>query len=258
MTKENEKTDLFSLYEFPLNEKTRRFLKLEHLFKQLENSISQIDQSHIFIAFKYMFEIMDLFDSADCKSDLIKELGTVSGQYHALNENPAIDAAKLTKFLQQVDSLHQWLINYKGKFGESLRSDPLIDVIRYRAGISGGINQFECPEFFLFINQDELKIKAAFSKWLSSIEPIFQSIGIILKLLRDNDNWKDAEAPMGNYIIETTNKNYQLLQIKLPKNNLLPVISYGKHRSNINFMNYNISFKKSPCLSRVTFHYCIT
>ena len=62
------------LYEHPLHERIRTFLRLEHLFLRLHQLVTRVDALDHHFALATMFEIMDVAARADLKSDLLKDL----------------------------------------------------------------------------------------------------------------------------------------------------------------------------------------
>ena len=62
------------LYEHPLNERIRNYLKLEQLFKQVDSCVpADIFINHQ-IFFNALFAIIDTLERSDIRGDLIKDL----------------------------------------------------------------------------------------------------------------------------------------------------------------------------------------
>ena len=62
------------LYEHPLNAKVRIYLRLEHLFNQLETpeNLTEPSQWHTF--FKTLFDLVEILEQVHVRGDLIKDL----------------------------------------------------------------------------------------------------------------------------------------------------------------------------------------
>ncbi len=243
------------LFEYPLKENIRRFLRLESLFKSFKsNTLSLNAENHIH-ALKYLFEILEMLEAGDSRSELIKELARYIEYFKKLKENPNVEVSKLDNFLKQLTQLHQWTLNHEGKFGDILRKNPFIISVKQRTSIPGGNCQFDCPDLFLFLNQSHNIRQEKLNLWLNDIKGVETSIDVILRLVRDKTNWSKQSAPLGNFMLELKGTEKQLLRIKLDKHlsNIFPEFSCGKHRSNIHFMCFNEQHKKSPLSQPINF-----
>ncbi len=242
------------LFEYPLKEQIRSFLRLESLFNQFQRNVLAVHQDNHYHALNLFFDILEILERGDTRSELIKELARLSAQFEQLRNLSEVDSNKLENFLKQIKQLHQWVLKYEGKFGDKLRKDPFIDSVRHRTSIPGGACQFDSPELFLFLNLNTKERQKQMHDWLEEIKGVKTSIDVILKIMRDNGTWKNQTAPMGSYMLDTTEVTYQLLRIKLPQNSqTFPEISCGKHRSNIQFMRFNDQYKKIPFQKPVNF-----
>jgi cell division protein ZapD len=78
------------LYEYPLHERIRTYLRLEHLFVRLHQLATRIDDLDHHFALVTLFEIMEVAARADLKSDLLKDLDRQRHTLDAYRGNPAI------------------------------------------------------------------------------------------------------------------------------------------------------------------------
>ena len=63
-----------AIYEFPLNEKVRTYLRLEQLFQQL-NQVKHATESWQYIHFlSSLFTLLDLLERLDLRTDVLKDL----------------------------------------------------------------------------------------------------------------------------------------------------------------------------------------
>ena len=252
------------LFEYPLKENIRRFLRLESLFKSYQkNTLSPNAENHLH-ALKYLFEILDMLEAGDSRSELIKELARYIEYFKKLTANPNVEISKLDSFIKQLTQLHLWTVNYEGKFGDKLRKDNFISSIKQRSSIPGGNCQFDCPDLFLFLNQSHHYRQEKLNQFIADIKGVETSIDVILRLIRDRSNWSKQSAPLGSFMLELDGDskgveskiaNNQLLRIKLNRDssNIFPEFSCGKHRSNIHFMQFNEQHKKTPLNQPIEF-----
>ncbi|TQV82768.1 cell division protein ZapD [Aliikangiella coralliicola] len=242
------------LFEYPLKENIRGFLRLESLFTQFERNRLAVHSDNHLHALKLFFEILEILERGDTRSELIKELTRLSTMFETLRKSPEVDVAKLDNFLKQVTQLYQWVIKYQGKFGDKLRKEPFIETVKHRASIPGGTCTFDCPDLFLFLSQPHDIRQNQLNGWLEDIRGVKTSIEVILRIMRDSGHWHSKVAPLGSFLIETNEQPVQLLRLKLDQSdNLFPEFSCGKHRSNIHFMRFNQQHRKVPVQKEIGF-----
>lgn len=228
------------IFEYPLKEQLRSFLRLESLFNQCErNRLAQHPDNHQHLL-KMLFEILEMVGRGDTRAELTKELSRLSAAYTLLKNNHAVDQHKLDNFLKQINQLNQWLVNYHGKLGDNLRKNQLLETIHQRICIIGGSWSIDCPELFLFLNQDVKTRQTALAGWLNDLAGVKTSIEVVLRLIRESGHWQSQIAPLGSFMVEDNDQHFQLLRVRLDRSlNLFPEFSGGKHRSNIQFMRFS-------------------
>jgi len=242
------------LFEYPLHENIRSYLRLESLFKLFHRNLKSSNKDNHFHALKILLELLEILARGDIRAVLIKELSRLMHYFQALSANPDVDSSKLSNFLQQVKQLHQWTHNYQGKFGESIRNHPFIASVKHRSSVPGGSCSFDCPDLHLFLNRSAELRKTELSHWISDIKGIETSVNVILRLIRDSGQWCPEEAPLGSFMLETSDQSLKLIRIKgVDKEDTFPEFSCGKHRSSIHFMTFNKQHKKSPLNAAIKF-----
>ena len=252
MSKSNDNPTI--QFEYPAKEYIRGFLRLENLFNQFTaNSAATSSEAHRH-ALKIFFEILEILERGDTRSELTKELARLIDYFSQLSLRPDVDPNKLKNFLSQVQQLYQWVVNYKGKFGERLRRNPFIESVKNRSSIPGGTSPFDCPDLYLFLESDNENRQTKLENWLEDIKGVKTSIEVILRILRETGNWESCKAPMGSYMIDSTEPPVLLLRVRLPTNTqIFPEFSCGKHRSSIHFMTFGENHRKTPLQEPVEF-----
>ena len=61
-------------YEFPLNERTRKLLRLEQLFNKTQTALLSSNKYNEYIIFERIFELMQTASRTDLKVELIQEV----------------------------------------------------------------------------------------------------------------------------------------------------------------------------------------
>lgn len=244
----------YLLFEYPLKEHVRSFLRLEFLFKRYYRSVSDQRNDGHYLAIQTLLEILDILDRGDTRAELTKELARLSQSFSNFRKNPEVDQNKLDSFLKQIKQLYQWVLNHQGKLGDLLRQDPLLESIKGRFNIPGNGCFFDTANLFLFLNQSLKKKRQQLNHWIEPIKGVKTSIEVVLKIMRDSGEWQTQTAPMGSFLIESPEQPLQLLRVQTKKaENIFPEFSCGKHRSIIHFMQLNDNYKKVPQQKEIVF-----
>ncbi|AOE50447.1 cell division protein ZapD [Kangiella sediminilitoris] len=246
------------LYEHPLSEQVRTYLRLERLFSiQLHLREQDSKICHV-TALRNLWEILDCLDRGDIKGELIKELEAQRIHFQQLKESPYIDSLKLQRFLEQLEQLLIWLGSYQGKFGFNLRTDRFIEMLKNRIRMPGGTCSFDLPELHLFLNKPFDYRQNKFIEWFAHLEGLAQCIKILLRLFRENSEFETVNCHQGVYQSHLSDKhNPQLIRIRLPIDaKYYPEVSGSKHYFSIRFMEPNEAEVK-PVTSDFSFELAI-
>ena len=88
-----------SIYEQPLSERIRTFLRLEHLFAKAENALANIDPWSSRATLEAIIDIMTVISRADLKKEMIKELERNATTLQGLSRNRNVDPTRFTQVL---------------------------------------------------------------------------------------------------------------------------------------------------------------
>ncbi len=215
------------LYEYPFNERTRTFLRLEHLFSRLSNLISRETSLDHHYALTTIFEVMDVGARADLKSDVLRDLDK---QKHILNSyrgNPAIAEEVLDKVIVQIDGCFTALSGLPGKAGQSLTENDFLMSIRSRMGIPGGTCEFDLPAYYAWQQRSPQIRQIDLRRWASVLAPLADSINLLMKMLRDSGISQKVVAPLGQYQQNLPQgRIFNLLRLRIDQaSGLIPEIS---------------------------------
>ena len=91
------------LYEYPFNERLRTYLRLEYLYRRLGELLTQehpVDHHYSMVS---IFEIMEVANRSDLKTDVLKDLERHKSLLEALRDNPDISQHMLHQVARQVE-----------------------------------------------------------------------------------------------------------------------------------------------------------
>jgi cell division protein ZapD len=229
------------VFEQPLNERIRTFLRIEQLMQRIDYFISGDHAWDSHCAITTLLEISDLASRGDLKSELMKELKRQIKNLEGLKQIQEIDQSQLQQFIdslcQHIDTLYE----LSGHPGAPLKNNEFLKSIRQRIVIPGGTCDFDLPAYHFWLSQHATERRATLKKWINPFQKVYNTISVIMSLIRDSATPKDICAARGFYQQQLDNDQpYQLIRVLLPIGSVyFPEISAGKHRYTVRFLVLN-------------------
>jgi cell division protein ZapD len=248
------------IYEQPLNERMRTFLRLEHLFKQTAYALRGFSIWDSRACLNGLIDILDIVSRGDLKNEILKELERLLSSLSVLKEVQGVDHEQLSNILKQLEQAQRDILALNGQFGQNLREHELITSLRQRSTITGGDCNFDLPAYHFWLSRDpEIRIQEL-ENWFDSLDQLQKPIRLILAIIRESVEPVELIAEAGFYQ-HSLNPGLpvQILRIMLPQDEMVfPEISAGKHRFSIRFLipqgktrpiqtEQTITFKFSSC-----------
>jgi cell division protein ZapD len=203
------------LYEYPLSERVRTQLRLEHLFRRVHFLLQRAHPIDHHFALLSMFEIMDVATRQDLKSELLKELERQRQLFLSFRGNPAVSELTLDEVLAELDAAFQGLSQQLGKPGQSLLENEWLMAIRSRASIPGGTCEFDLPAYYAWQHLPEEQRRLDMARWMECFGPLGMSVELLLRLLRDSGTSHKTLAPGGIYQQNLGGRTYQLMRLRV-------------------------------------------
>lgn len=232
-------------YDYPFNERIRTLLRVEDLFAKVLYNIDAGHEHHHHCALLTLLQILDVVDRAELKLDLLQELDRQKNAMSALIGNPAIATDALDSILHHIDTSIESLRADPTKIGQTLRANEWLMSIKQRAGIPGGVCEFDLPSYHYWLGLGETRRRQDFETWLTPLMPMQQSIAIILHILRGSGITNKLTAVDGAYQQMLSGaKPAQMLRISVSDDiTCFPEVSANKYAINIRFNTLDCSQK---------------
>lgn len=245
------------IYEFPLNERIRVFIRLEQLFHQFKHHLNSEHFADKRAAISVLLDIIAIFKRNDLKSEILKELERQAGILSKIAQNhDGVDTQKLQELLLQLRETSQKIYATTGKIGNHLIDNDLFQSISQRSSIPGGTCSFDLPEFHFWLLHNEEQYFEDMQNWSAPFVEIGEAIDLALGFIRDSSFVNHEIAPAGFFQITLdTNLPNQLLRVCLEQAQPYFVeISGGKHRCSIRFMSPSQGHQRAvQCAEDVSF-----
>ena len=126
------------VFEHPLNERVRTYLRLEYLFRRFEWLLQHEHPIEHHFCFSTIFEIAEVATRADLKSDLLKDLERHKQQFASYRGNPAVAEAVLNEWLGNIESCFEGIHSNAARFGNFINDNEWLSNLRNRMSIPGG------------------------------------------------------------------------------------------------------------------------
>ena len=241
-------------YEYPLNERIRTLLRLEDLYDKFRHFSALTGSLEHHVAILSLFEILEAASRGDLKSDLLQELERQKAVLEALRNNPDVAEDALHDLLSDVDRTLGGLRGMPGKVGQHLRENDWLMSIKQRTGIPGGVCEFDLPTYHFWLHQDQMLRRQELSEWIAPMLPIYEGLGIVLRVLRESGRVSHLLARSGVYQQMLAGRLAQMLRISLDHTlPCIPEISANKYMINVRFTTLEGTQRHRVCDRDVAF-----
>lgn len=229
-----------AIFEQPLSERYRLFLRVEQLFARLDHHVVGDSAWDTHAALQALLELVQTISRGDSKRELIKELDRQRIALSRFDDRPAVDRARLSGVLHELQRLIDELHSLSGTLGQELRTNELISQLQQRATTGGYPGVIELPGYQQWLGRPAAERRRLIGSWLEPLAGARRGIGRCLQLAREAANWHTVEAQSGFY--EQTleaGAPIQLLRVRLDhdarERGRFPEISAGRQRFTIRF-----------------------
>ncbi len=223
-----------SIYEEPVQEKIRKFIKLEFLFNKLFYFKHKENKNDNYIALLALCELYEILSRSDIKSELIREIENQNHYFKKIKEIPEANSEKLSSVLEKQKVLLQLIHGIESNYLEYLENDILFKTIA-----KNSINPLQPTSVEFWLSRDIVLRENQINLWTEPLLFIKKSVDFILDVIRKSGRFEDKLAEKGFFIEKLDpKKNILLIRITLTSDlYYYPQISVGKQRLNIMFMS---------------------
>ena len=219
------------LFEHPLNEKMRTWLRIEFLIQQLTVNLPIADHAGALHFFRNVSELLDVFERGEVRTELLKELDRQQRKLQTWIGVPGVDQSRIEALIQQLKAAGSVLISAP-RIGQFLREDRLIALVRQRLSIPGGCCSFDLPTLHIWLHLPQAQRDSQVETWIASLNPLTQALTMVLDLIRQSAPFRKQTSLNGFY--QDNGGDADLL--RLLDSQLYPQISGHKSRFAIRFM----------------------
>ena len=237
---EAQENDRTLVFEQPLNERMRTFLRLDFLYSQALYHNEMGSEWGTRAAVTSLIDILAIITRSDVRSDALKELERQLTALGEFQSKPGVDTNRLKSLIGNVTRLRGELLNAGVANLQPLKESDFLNAVKHRSSIPGGTCEFDLPDYLFWLSQPDEARTRAFNQWLTVLRPLCDAVSELIWLTRQNGRSRQETAPGGSFTMTFERENpLQLLRIALPASTgLYPEVSGSHHRCNVRFLSW--------------------
>lgn len=225
------------VYEQPLNERVRTYLRLEFLFAQHRHH--HADRTHwgVRATLRSLLDLFTIVSRSDLKTEILKELAEQHGTLSRLQQRPGVDGSRLQSVLAELtEAINAMQTLTTHATGTVLRDNEFLISLLHRSTIPGGVGAFDLPSFHHWLAQPGEHVERDLNAWFADLAPFDRAVGLYLRLLRQSTQPFEAVAKGGIYVYTPQGESELVRVIVAAEAGVYPEISAGRHRFTVRFM----------------------
>lgn len=225
------------VFEQPLTERVRTFLRLEFLFSQCEHHAQLVPAWDSRAAISALLEIGALLARGDVRTEVLKELERCLLFLMRLKGSPEVDAIRLESVIGELESLRATMAGNGQSLGAGLKENEFLTSIRNRVAIPGGTCQFDLPVYHNWLTQSHARRAHDLQHWIGELLPLRDTINLLLALTRESAVPTREVAEQGMFLHIFEIPACPLVRVMVQATGgVYPEISAGRQRVTIHFL----------------------
>lgn len=227
----------FIVYEQPVAENIRNFLKCEYLHEKINSSLSLESIWSIKSSISALLEMSDFSQRINLKVELLKELEKMSFTLRKLNKNNEIELSKFDTYKNEIDRCLINLNDINDNPSKTILDNDFLMLIKSKLHIPAGDNFFDMPSYLNFLTSKKNHIIENINIWSSPFSVFFDSSKLVLDYKRRSSKFEKCRSNK-SYFEKKLDKNARidLVRIKIEKDmNIYPDISVNRQNVNAVF-----------------------
>jgi cell division protein ZapD len=228
------------VYEQPLTERMRTYLRLEFLYRQLRFHLDRPSPWDSRAVLAALLDTIAILTRGDVRSDVLKELERQLQLFDRLQKAPQVDEKRLAGLLRNLRHHREELMALGPQYLRTMRENEFLNAVKHRSAIPGGTCEFDLPDYTHWLRLPYEQRCAAVDGWLKPLRPLCEGVAELLWLMRESGEAVSAVAQNGIYqhTLRRDSASH-LLRVSLSATKkIYPEISASHHRFTLRFMKW--------------------
>ena len=192
------------LYEFPLRDSAKLFLRLEVLGRQLKQANGHRGPERNRAAAHTVLSALDLVFREDLRAHFLQQIYHLQRNYEILRAREDIRQEGLKAILAELEQFRLELVALKSNEVRTLRFDPLINTLRQRGSVTDAAMAVDLPMYQWWLQAGVERCRDDIRRWTAAFQPLVNANGKFLALLRQRGEYRDCEASQGAFAASIT------------------------------------------------------
>tara|TARA_B100001250_G_scaffold5948_1_gene4999 strand:- start:4023 stop:4781 length:759 start_codon:yes stop_codon:yes gene_type:complete len=229
------------IYELPLNERLRTFMRIEFLYSRLKYFASNLDDNwQTRTVIHTLLEVYSILSRTDVRREVLADLDRYIIQMQRFQSAPDADNDMVNHVLEDLDLIKDHLVNIGTDYLMKLREDEFIASLLHRHTLPGGKAEFDMPKYKYFLESDKKNVSNQIEKWTEVIKPICEGIDKLMWIIRESNEPIATIAVEGQYNHQIERRTQiSLVRIIISDTKIYPEISGGRHLIAVRFFKHN-------------------
>ncbi len=220
------------IYEFPLTEGVRRFLRIEMLFQQAEEHMTQDSAYSTLSAIRALLDVVTLVSKNDLKIEIIKQLDHLAVHPRvAVEDKVRIRAIKDTLSRQSIRAY------------DEIKENMFLNILRQRLNIVGGVCAFDLPILHHWLRQPYEVRREHFYRWFAVLNTIKGAVDFTLEKTRALTITESCEFEQGFYY-RSVKWKAALMRLDVGDHDFFPEFSGNRHQLSIRLVHQENPWSK--------------
>ena len=145
----------YIIYEQPVAENIRNFLKCEYLFEKFNSALLQEDLWGVKSSISTLLEMSDFIHRINLKIELLKELEKCMLHFKTLSSSDNINIIEFDNFINEIEKTIDMLNNIYSSPSKSIADNDFLMQIKNKIHIPAGDNFFDMPSYLNFLSSSK-------------------------------------------------------------------------------------------------------
>lgn len=228
------------VFEHPLTERVRSFLKLEAVLAEAHERIPHPEPEISRAALSTFIELASLTERSELKREILTELERQRLVLSQLRDATGVDERRLRDALAALEHAQASVEALPERLGQNLKANEFLASVRSRSTIAGGTCAFDLPALHCWLARPTTERRSDLEHWMTEMAPLEEAVRVLLRHTREAGEAEQLTAVGGVFGYTPPLENPPLLlRISLPAaGGLFPVVSAGRHRVTIQFQRW--------------------
>ncbi len=252
-----DNADGFVVYEQPLAERIRTFLRLEFLYGQVCHHARSQSSWGSRAAVQTLLDILAILARGDVRSEVLKELERQTLVLSEYQSNPHVDKGRLATRLETLTSLRGRLASTGVQLAQPLKQSEFLNSVKHRSAIPGGTCVFDLPDYTHWLSRSSEQRQHDIEVWINPLRPLCEGIMELLWLARQNAQTtkETTRAGVFQHTLDRA-EHCRLIRIAVAEgSDVYPEVSCSQRRFAVRFLTWrDVSRRPLQASEETTFY----